>query len=855
MNVRQPVLFAAAIQSLLGDGYTHFIEVGPHPVLSTSLADCIRVAGKECRTLHTLRRNNPEVPALERAIMSIHASGARVNWHKLNGQGRFITLPNYPWQRERYWLENPRAAQDRIAPVDYPILGLQEAPGAPHYRNDFDHEPMAYLRDHVVTGMPVLPAAAYVEALLELASIHYPQAKVRTLRNLRIHSALLLNPERATDFVTDFDSVTGHAVIRSLENGTLGFGQMHVQCHVGKTDGLQELPSQQVVFDIGAWKEQLPVQQSVSELYSNLADIGLTYGSAFQSVREIRVDTTSGMVLSRIELRPDLATDLFKYKLHPTLLDACFHSLMTMLDSRESTYLPTGLEELNLYSQQSPAVIYCLGQRVHQDQRHIDCDLTLVDEQGQLIATIRGMRSTSTGRREKQLTDKHGDPVRQQVLVYDWMYSEAVGEPKRLGHWLVVGGRDAITDAVAEQLQSFGAMVSGVMRFGSRHQAASGEFWVRDVNDPEHRTDIQRVLAECGELDGVVFTHGLDSTCSSTGSGASSHDPTAEQAIAAMNAVTQLLAAQAYATPPRVYVVTRNALPVKDHDTRIDPAQSAINGYARVAFNELGEMRFSTIDLARRMDEAMLERLAIELLGDAEHDEVAFRGTLRYVSELADSRTLDDDRVQQQPIDDAHPIRIRALKDMSQGVGSARLLATRLPDLRDDDMRLRVESMAIPRNLLLDPNADAIDQPLVEFVGRVLAAGPNVHDLTVGQRVCGFAPADLCSHMSGPRRSFHLVAISETLPAARLTAELNTLTRAHMAVDLSQPQAGESALVEWNEMGSAVGKLLISRGVHVTAVRNRLAPVAVPAEIPSIDADPRPCSRPFRLRRMVKALR
>ncbi len=31
MNVRQPVLFAAAIQSLLADGYTHFIEVGPHP--------------------------------------------------------------------------------------------------------------------------------------------------------------------------------------------------------------------------------------------------------------------------------------------------------------------------------------------------------------------------------------------------------------------------------------------------------------------------------------------------------------------------------------------------------------------------------------------------------------------------------------------------------------------------------------------------------------------------------------------------------------------------------------------------------------------------------------------------------
>ncbi len=141
----------------------------------------------------------------------------------------------------------------------------------------------------------------------------------------------------------------------------------------------------------------------------------LTYGPAFQTVNEIRVDSRAGKVLSRIELKPDLATDLYKYKLHPTLLGRLFPFAHDMLDSRESTYLPTGLKELNLYVDQSPAVIYCLGERVFQDSRHIDCDLTLVDEAGNLVATIRGMRSTATGRREQKRTDKNGDPVRQQV--------------------------------------------------------------------------------------------------------------------------------------------------------------------------------------------------------------------------------------------------------------------------------------------------------------------------------------------------------------------------------------------------------------------------------------------------------
>ncbi|MCC6511731.1 MAG: SDR family NAD(P)-dependent oxidoreductase [Pirellulaceae bacterium] len=836
MNVRQPVLFAAAIQSLLDDGYTHFIEVGPHPVLATSLADCIRVSNKECRTLHTLRRNQPELPAMERAIMSVHASGARLDWHKLNGHGRFVPLPNYPWQRERYWLENPRAVQDRIAPVEQPILGMQEAPGAPHYRNDFDHEPMAYLHDHVVTGMPVLPASAYVEALLELAGLHFEQARFCSLRDLRIQSALLLNPQRATDFVTDYDPLTGNAVIRSLENGTLGFGQIHVQCRIADVPTDNHLSEEELKFDLAGWQQKLPELQSVPKLYENLAGIGLTYGPAFQTVREIRVDAKAGKVLSRIELKPDLAEDLFKYKLHPTLLDACFHSLMTMLDSRDSTYLPTGLRELNLYVDQSPAVIYCLGERVFQDQRHIDCDLTLVDEAGNVVATIRGMRSTATGRREQQQrTDKNGDRVRQQVLNYEWIYSESVSEPKRLGHWLVVGGRDAVTDHVADQLQDFGAIVAGVIRIGSSYRVEDNRFEVCAAD----RAQIDQVLSACGELDGVVFTHGLESTIGSA-------DPTAESAIAHMSVVTQALQNYGYEIPPRVYVVTRNALPVKDHDPKIDPAQAAINGYVRVAFNELDGFRFSSIDLASRAHADMLDRLTIELLGDAEHDEVAFRGSLRYISELADSRVLSDDRIAQQVIGDQNPIQIRALKSDSQSVGSARLLATELMPLPADHLRMRIESMIIPRNLLLDPNADTIDQPLVEIVGRVLAVGAAVKDLQVGDRVCGFAPSDLCSHMSGPRSSFHLATIDEQPHASRLAAELNVLTRAQLAVQASQAMSGDTALIELSDLGCAIAELLIERGVTVVGVRCGGQTPALPLTADIVDSTPESLQSAFR---------
>ncbi len=512
---------------------------------------------------------------------------------------------------------------------------------------------------------------------------------------------------------------------------------------------------------------------------------------------------------------------------------------MTMLDSREATYLPTGLAEMNLYVEQSPAVIYCLGERVHQDQRHIDCDLTIVDASGNLVATIRGMRSTATGRREQQRVDKNGDRVREQVLTYDWLYSEAIGEPKRLGHWLIVGGQDPVTDYVAEQLQNFGAIVSAVMRCGAGFSADGNQFEVSKAC----RSDIDQVLSACGELDGVVFTHGLSSTISST-------DPTGEAAIAHMHVVTQALLTHGYEIAPRIYAVTRNALPVKDHDPKIDPAQSAINGYVRVAFNELDGVRFSTIDLASRSNQDMLDRLVIELMGDADHDEVAFRGTLRYVSELTDSRMLSEDRVTQQPITDDKPIQVRALRSDSASAGSARLLAMPMLPGGDNDIVLRIESMIIPRNLLLDPNADTIDQPLVEIVARVLSVGSTVQDLKCGDRVCGFAPSDLCSHMAGPRDHFHLVKIDDQLSAARLVAELNVLARAQLAVG---PVCGpafsttsDPVLVELDELGCAVAQQLIQAGLPVIGVRCSDNPPPASLAIDTIEATPESLQAAYR---------
>ena len=56
-NIRQPVLFAAAIDRLIEDGYDTFLEIGPHPVLSAAIGECLAHQGVQATVLPSLRRS------------------------------------------------------------------------------------------------------------------------------------------------------------------------------------------------------------------------------------------------------------------------------------------------------------------------------------------------------------------------------------------------------------------------------------------------------------------------------------------------------------------------------------------------------------------------------------------------------------------------------------------------------------------------------------------------------------------------------------------------------------------------------------------------------------------------------
>lgn len=108
-NLRQTVRFAEAIAAAAAKftAPVIFVEVGPHPALSANIEECLAAMGRPGRALPTLWRQRPGRRCLLESLATLYAAGYPLRWSQLSAAGgQVVSLPGYPWQRERYWLSS-----------------------------------------------------------------------------------------------------------------------------------------------------------------------------------------------------------------------------------------------------------------------------------------------------------------------------------------------------------------------------------------------------------------------------------------------------------------------------------------------------------------------------------------------------------------------------------------------------------------------------------------------------------------------------------------------------------------------------------------------------------------------------
>ena len=133
-QAREPVAFRACVETLAGLGVDAIVEIGPHAVLGPmallAWPEPARGTAAPPVTLASLRRPSESTPgpaggdAFVEAVGQGYEAGLPIDFEGLfAGEARRrISLPSYPFQRRRHWIEPPKR---RRASTGHPLLGVR----------------------------------------------------------------------------------------------------------------------------------------------------------------------------------------------------------------------------------------------------------------------------------------------------------------------------------------------------------------------------------------------------------------------------------------------------------------------------------------------------------------------------------------------------------------------------------------------------------------------------------------------------------------------------------------------------------------------------------------------------------
>lgn len=481
-NVRQPVRFITAIETIVGDGDFDFIEVGPHPVLHNSIKECLTEQGLTSSVvISTLNRKIPEESAINQALAKIHCSGIAMDWSRFFPQGgQFIDLPLYPWQREHYWHETEVSMEKRLGRAGYIYLNELERAPTPAWNMEVNRYLLPYLEDHKVEGMVVFPGAGFIDIALALHDEHYNNTAC-TLENVEIHKMLVVHPEQVPVVRSWIDPELCQFNIYSHDKAAL---KDSWNLHATGSLITGNLKSSAPELDLSAIKKQATESMSVEEFYADMRRRGLDYGECFQSIKSIA--KTADSVLAYIEPNEGLVTGERDYVLHPTILDASFQSLITLLGA-DQAFVPVSLKRMDFY--RAPRKnCWSYAHITHWSERAITCHIQLVDERGKVLAEIHDLVCSAINNgSEEEAEDRW-------LYDYQWEPSALVeGDVgiKSDDQFLVLAKDDELSNQVIQKLDSAGANYV-VIREAAKYKKVG-------INlieiDPESESQLEKALA------------------------------------------------------------------------------------------------------------------------------------------------------------------------------------------------------------------------------------------------------------------------------------------------------------------------------------------------------------------------
>lgn len=371
-QIVQPVNFTAAMHTLTqqADISQVILEIGPKTVL-TGLARQIIGQAENAVFLPALDPGISDNLRVSDNMGRLYELGLDINWQTFYGTLPFnkVALPTYPFQRQRYWLDDVYQAKPRLTSEHHyhPLLGQPiPSPLAEQYEAKISLGQLDWLAGHVINHSVIFPMSGYIEMALAMADSGFE------LTDLVMSKPCPVIPEQFLTLST----------VRQQQNITIyskneDSWQQHFSC---RTATLQTSPS---TLNLAELKSQLS-EFSSEQFYSEKARCGYQFSGDFCSLKQIYKRPNEALAYVQC------ANLTGNYRIHPVLLDAAVQCALAVLPDHAGSYIPFSMERFALWGTVE-SELWSYAKVIKQYPDAVQVDINVYDPAGRAVADIEGL--------------------------------------------------------------------------------------------------------------------------------------------------------------------------------------------------------------------------------------------------------------------------------------------------------------------------------------------------------------------------------------------------------------------------------------------------------------------------------
>ncbi|MEM7278976.1 MAG: acyltransferase domain-containing protein, partial [Pseudomonadota bacterium] len=809
-NVRDSVQFFDATKAMLDFGATALLELGPNAVLLPYLAESTEALGKSVPVIASMRKDSDDSNNLAKAATSLYEHGCELDWSALVSRGKVVSLPEFPFERERLWLDWSADTRGQRRAGSHPWLSAPTLLAGSNLRvvsAEISLQQDEWLADHVIGGACLLPAASFIEMMVSAGQAARACVGALSLRNFSISQPLFLYENQLVEIQLQLECKQAEDVIRVFSRHDDSAWIEHASATIywsddAKPDAVEHIIDGGLVVD-------------TSQFYEAGRHAGIEFGSDFRSLNGLRY--SSGDALAEIQSVEQRSG----YWMHPIEIDAALQAVGLAFNGQNTEHqllIPLEIAQIDCVP---VASVPASARAIIDDSKTADmvsAESSLNDSAGNTLLMMRGVRmqnASDAALSALQSQYQTGAQSQGQYRV-DWRplpNADIQDCPQAL---LVVSNDSEFVNQIGASFASH-SVVDFVVSQSVDGKTTSVDFADGAALEDACRKALEQMVLANPQLAVHVIVRCTNVNAQRIASLTRPHSELVQLHADAVNSVFHIARGVTRLdldVSRRLTVVSESAVAVTD-GSDCAPDQAALWGFAATFATEYPEWRPRLIDIVGA-DSANYAPLAIQLhSAETRTDRLAIRDGACWYAQLQNIRTSQTETTEQATVFELHAPQSGVFDDLKP-------VAVVRSEPGPNELEIRSCALGINfrdvLNVLNEVTGPAGSRLGAESAGIVVKAGPAVSDFKPGDRVMAFALGGFASHLIVDSRLVAKIPCQFNMADAA-SIPVVFLTALYALEHVVKTSPGQKVLVHAGAggVGLAAIQIALARGAHVYA--------------------------------------